>query len=343
MENTTIRVKKVIKISRKKLIILIIVLVVGFILLNKNNNQYQYGIIPTSNMGSMESVNGVSAPSSTSMPYYKGGYQEDSSVKDTREFMKVAYGAEIKTRDVKDAIRDVKNAIRDAEGRIDNLNETKKYAYVNFVIPKSNLSNFKDEIESITHEKLYTENSSSQNLLGQKQSIEQQKETVTISLAERKNSQKNLTAQHTTTVNNLQKQLTDIQNQLVVVRASISNTSDSNQLAILRNQEYNLSQQELSLKQSISSENTNYTISNQNIKNQISDLNLQLTNIGKQDVAFTDNIETVNGYISVNWISFWDMAKVFSPIHPGFVITILALLTWYYLSRKNYIPGIEFV
>jgi len=310
MENT----KRVIKVSRRNLFIfVIIILIAGFILYSKNENRYQYGIVP------MESTKGVSAPSSTSiMPdYYPKPYDNTSSAKDTREFMKVAYGAEIKTRDVKDVMGDIKNAIRDAAGRIDNINETTKYGYVNFVIPKNNFSNFKAEIEAITHEKLYTENTSATNLLGQKQSIEERKSTATNSLTVLKNKQKSLTAQHNQIVAELQKEL--------------NNTPQYDQQKIA------------SLQASLNNENTSYAQNNQLFQSQINDLNAQLKSIGKEDVAFTDNIETVNGYISVNWVSLWEMAKILSPVHPTFIIIVLALVAWYYLSRKNYLPSIELV
>ena len=335
MGNTPTRVRKIIKISRKNVVIFILVVIVGLILLNKNDYPRNY----INNIATkMESTSGIS------MPFVPDAYpNEISSIRDTREFMKVNYGAEIKTRDVKDVMGDVKNAIRDADGRIDNLNETPKYGYINFVIPKNNFNNFRAEIESLTNEKLYIENTSLQNLLTQKQSIEQQKESATASLAELQKRQKDLAAQHTQVANNLQKELTTTQNQLAVVRATISTTSDVNELTTLRNQEYSLSQKEASLRQNLNSENTAYAVNSQSIKNQINDVNAQLANIEKQDVEFTDNVETVNGYISVNWISLWNMAKIFSPIHPTIIIIILVLLAWYYLNRKNYLPSIEFV
>jgi hypothetical protein len=342
MENMPLEGKKVIRISRKKLaVVVVIILVVGFLFLK--NNRYS-GPIYTM-MGGIESSKSISLPtipygSPSSRPDYYGG---DSSIKDTREFMKVNYQAEIKTRDVKDVMRDVKSAINDADGRVDNFNETQKYASISFVIPKSELSDFKDEIESLTHEKLYFENSSAQNLLGQKQSIEQQEEYAQNSLADLQKQQKDLTITHTQIVNSLQKQITNTQKDLVSVRAIIFTTTDANTLVALRNQESILVQQETSLKQSLSSENKNYTNNNQNLQNQIDGVNAQIKNIEEQDEDFADNIETVNGYISVNWISFWNMAKIFSPIHPGFIITVLVLLAWYFLSKKNYLPSVELV
>ncbi len=337
------RMRKVVKISKKKLIIFVLVAIaiLGFIYIKAENRAYYNNLILPTMMGS---GGGVSLPTVSSTTDIAYPYQpETSSIKDTREFMKVTYGADIKTRDVKSAMRDVKNAINDADGRVDNLNETTKYSYVSFVIPKSNLSNFKDAIESITNEKLITENSSSENLLGQKQSIEQQTETANAALSLLLQQQKDLNAKHSKSIGSLQKQIQDTRNQLAAVRAQISTTSDPNTLATLRNQEYNLSQQEASLQQNLNSENSNYASDSQNLKNKINDANVQVGNIKKEDVNFTDNIETVNGYISVNWISLWDMAVLLSPIHPAIITIIVLLLAWYYLTRKNYLPRIELV
>ena len=95
-----------------------------------------------------------------------------SSISDTREFMKTSYSGNIKTRDVKNISRDIRGIIRDMDGRIDNEDISEKYGRIDFVIPKSNLDDFRDEIESLVHAKLYTETTSSQNLLNEKKSID---------------------------------------------------------------------------------------------------------------------------------------------------------------------------
>jgi hypothetical protein len=336
-----IRARKVVRVSRKKLVIFIlaVIVILGFIFL-KEQDRYRYNTLTLpAEMGSGGSVSAPALPVVDST-FYPNQYGT-SSVKDTREFMKVAYGADIKTRDVKAAMRDVKNAINDANGRVDSLNETPKYSYVSFVIPKSNFSNFKNEIENITNEKLITENTSSQNLLGQKQSIEQQTEAANNSLSLLLQKQKDLIAKHTQTANSLQKQLQSTRDQLAAVRTEISTTSDPNKLTTLRNQEYTLSRQEISLQQNLNSESSNYANDNQNLKNQIDTANLQIQNIKKEDVNFTDNVETVNGYVSVNWIDLWDLATILSPIHPAIIVIIVLLFGWYYLTRKNYLPHFE--
>ncbi len=274
--------------------------------------------------------------------YYGNNYDGNTPpVTDTREFMKVSYSAEIKSRDIGDVMKDIKGAIRDASGRIDTFNTSEKYGYINFVVEKSKFDDFRDEIESLVHAKLYTENISSQNLLGQKQAIEQQAETTTKSLLELQQDQKTLTAKHTTTIANLQKELASVRAQLVLVRQNITNTTDQNEINTLRYQESTLLNQESRTQQSINTENTTFTNKNNTLNQQIAGINSNLGNIAKQDTALTNNVETVNGTIRVQWISLWQMTKIFSPIHPTIIIIVLVLVGLYVAGRKGYFSRVE--
>ena len=182
--------KNVIKISKKKLIISIVVLILIVIVylglylsrphiygLNNNTTGVMSPVVPE-------------AYDQESNSYRN--QNKTLTVNDTREFMKTSYDTQIQTRNVKSVLRDVKGSIKVANGRIDQLNETTKSGYVRFVIPKINFENFKDEIESITNEKLIIENISSDNLLTQKQSIEQQQESANNSLASLEQQEKDL-------------------------------------------------------------------------------------------------------------------------------------------------------
>lgn len=342
MENIENKPKKIIRISVKKFVVFVIIVGIiglGIYSFYRSYNNRMYGV----GAGSSAPLAPSFDNSKMSPEYYPMPYQNPSSVKDTREFMKVAYGAEIKTRDVKDIMRDVKSAIRDAEGRMDNLNESDKFGFVSFVVPKSNFDDFRDEIESLANEKLISLNISSENLLTQKQQIEEQNRNATASLTALQKSQKDLTTAHNITVNNLQTSMNVSTKQLSNVRKLIASTSDENELAKLRTQETNLTQNIQSLQTSLNNENSNFNANNQNLKNQIDNVNAQLKNIKTQDENFTDNIETVNGSISVQWVSLWKLAKIFSPISPVIIIIILLIAIWYFLMRKNYLPSIEFV
>lgn len=281
---------------------------------------------------------GRSKSSNRLPPMYDGGGQ--ASISDTREFLKTSYNSTIKTRDVNDVVRYVKNAINGADGRIDSLSVSEKYGSISFVVAKSKFEDFRTEIEALTHEKLYTEGISSENLLTQKQGIEEQQENTVNSLESLLSQRDSLVAKHSQAVSSLNKEITRIGKELVSVRASMKTETDSILLASLYNQENSLIQQETLQKKNLTNENSTYATKKQNLDNMINNENNNLANINEVDDQFMDNVETVNGYINVQWISLWEMARIFSPIHPIFVIIILLILAWVFLRKSSFVPKV---
>jgi hypothetical protein len=271
-------------------------------------------------------------------PDYYGGGQTD--ITDTREFLKTSYSAYIKTRQVEEVITTVKNMVKGSDGRIDSINTSEKSGRISFVVPKSKFDAFKGEVESITHEKLYTENVSAQNLLSQKQSIEEQTASVNNNLTSLKEQKKNLDSQHSQTVSKINNSITNIQTELLAVRVSLASATNTEVIASLSSQENSLIITDLAERQKLNIENNSYATKNSNLQSQIANAEQDLVNVNKQDTNFTNNIETVNGYISASWVSIWDLVVIFSPIHPTFLIIILVIAIWYYLKRKSYIPKI---
>ena len=137
-----------------------------------------------------------------------------SSISDTREFMKTSYSGNIKTRDVKNISRDIRGIIRDMDGRIDNEDISEKYGRIDFVIPKSNLDDFRDEIESLVHAKLYTETTSSQNLLNEKKSIENRSDIATKSLSDTQLEKTKLESTYSKNIASLQSQINSTEKKL---------------------------------------------------------------------------------------------------------------------------------
>lgn len=338
MEENKQTERRVITISRKKLIISVVVLAVivligGWAVLSVSRNSF--------GVSSMESalpmVTGGSSSNkmmnSNSSDYYR--YQEqDSSIKDTREFLKTNYSSTIKTRDVSDVVKQVKNIVKGADGRIDEFNTSEKYGRVRFVVAKSKFDDFRDEVESITHKKLYTESISSQNLLTEKQGIEGQISDTTQSLDSLISQKTELTNSHNKTVISLNKELSRINTELVKVRASIVAEKDSQILVSLRNQEASLVSQYGYQKQKLTEENNSYSSKNQNFDFMINNVNNNLTNINKQDDKFMDNIETVNGFVSAQWVSYWELAVIFLPIHPTWIIIILIIASFVIFRKR---------
>lgn len=268
---------------------------------------------------------------------------ENGSIADTREFMKVSYSGNIKTRDVKDTARDVRGIIRDMEGRVDSENVNEKYGYIKFVIPKSNFDDFRDEIESITHKKLYTENTSSQNLLSQKQNIEEQSGQATMTLGQLQQSQADLTKKHNQTTANLKSELVSVQKKITNIRNIFSTyippeSGDTSYINELTAQLTIYLNEESQIKQKISTENTNYQSQNKSLTDQIANTNNTIKDINTQDKNFTANVETVNGSVNIQWVNLWQLAQIFSPIPPIFIIVFLLLIIWYVLRKMNRVP-----
>lgn len=325
--------QKTIKASRKKLVWAIIILIIIGIWWANRSPRY-YDIMPM--MGGSSS--GVAESPSMTTPemgiardsanidmmyapdYYPRPYPSNPDITDTRQFLKTSYNADIKTRDVKGMFRDVKNIVTEKGGRIDNVQESDKYAYLGFVVAKDKFEAFRDEVESLTYTKLIILNVSSENLLGQKQSIEEQMQNATSSLADLEKQKSSLTAKHNQTVAGLNAQLIALQNQ--------GTTTDAQQAVI---------------RQSIENENRSYNSQLANLNNRIDSTKKWVENVEKQDTDFGNNIETVNGYISVSWATYWEMAKLLSPIHPGWIIAVLILIVMKFLKHTGYIPKIELV
>lgn len=345
-----VKPRRVIRISRRKLLYPLILVLLFLAFFSYRMFVGIFGLQPSNlNRSEIPTVapsggSGMSEPSRGSDSIYYPEYNNGQpNITDTREFNKVSYSAEIKSRDVSDTVRDVKGAVREVEGRIDSENESDKYGSVSFVVPKSKFDAFRDEIESITHKKFIIETITSQNLLSQKQGIEKQINSATTTLANLEKQKRDLDTKHSQTLASYNRELSSVQSQLVVIRQNLELTSDESQVQNLENQEAALMVRENQLKNNRDAENRNYTSQNQYYTSQIAYTKQNVANAKNSDTQFIDNVETVSGYVSVRWVSLWDIAKLFSPIHPAWIIIMLITLVFLFLSKKGYIPKVEFV
>ncbi|MFA6253926.1 MAG: hypothetical protein WC640_01540 [Candidatus Paceibacterota bacterium] len=343
MDETNLATRRVVRISRRKLVVFVVIILIlialGFVVLSSLSSAR----IRTANyvgMSAPEMGLGDSYTAKTISPYYDGGQQP--SIADTREFLKTSYSSTIKTRDVSGVIKDVKSAIKVADGRIDNLYSSEKSGRISFVVAKSKFEDFRSEIESLTYTKLYTESISSQNLLSQKQGIESQTISVLNTLESLKKQKDDLGLKHTQTINSISNELARIRAELADVRITIAEETDSSTITLLRNQENSLVEQEALQRQKLSGENNNYSSQNQNLDRMISNANNNLTSVNDQSSQFANNIETVNGTITISWVSWWQIAKIYSPISPTVIVIAIIIILWILFRRKGWIPKIIF-
>lgn len=235
-------------------------------------------------------------------PYYK----EDVPVTDTREFLKVYYNANMRTRDVQGLTRSVVTTVRGYDGRIDQESSSPQYGSVSFVVSQSKYDAFRGELESLVGSRFLTVNISSQNLLPQKQSIEEQQKQADTSLADYKTARQNIVSAHTSTLKSLQSQIDAISSRLAVLRAQTQTYDIQVQIQSLSNDLYALNQQ-------LANENASYSAQLKNADANIKYAQDWQKAVQTQDQNLLDNVATVNGTVSIQWISLWEMAQLYLP------------------------------
>lgn len=251
-------------------------------------------------------------------------YQENTkSIADTREFMKSNYSGNIQTRKVEEVAQKVKLLIKGSNGRIDSSNVSTNSAYFNFVIPKSELDNFEEQIRTYVNPKLYTQTISTQNLLTDKQNLERDQQDNTQATIALTQEQKKVEASYKTQVSSLKTQISSKEKEVSDIRLKQTPSTDENTLASLQYQEQVLSNQLQNLKNSLSQATSTFNT-------QMSALGLSLADQAKisnsldtKENDFFDNIETVQGTVYISKVSTWQIISTLSPINPIIVIAIL--------------------
>jgi len=287
-------------------IVLAILTVVTFIAISGPGVQYAVPMMGGVREAVMDTVSsgGASAPAENKIApdmYYPNPYPyptPDVPITDTREFLKVYYNASMRARDVQGLTRRVETTVRGYSGRIDQQSSSQQYGSISFAVPQSKYDAFRTELESLVPSRFLTTNISSQNLLPQKLSIEeQQKQADTALVNYRAERQKIITA-HTNAVQALQTQINESTEQGIIS----------------------------SLTQQLVSENSSYTVRLSSIDKRIQSAEEWQKAVQTQDQELLNNVATVTGTVSIQWISFWGIARLYLPGY--WIPAIFAALTF---------------
>lgn len=233
----------------------------------------------------------------------------DVPVTDTREFLKIYYNAQMRTRDVPTLTRRVETTVRGYDGRIDSESSSEKYGYVSFALPQVKYEAFRSELEALVGSRFLTINISSQNLLAQKVSIEEQQKQADSALADYKAARARLVAAHASAVQALEAK----------IAAPTTSASDK---ALFEAQ--------------LASENASYT-------KQLSyaDANIKyaqdwVKGVKTQDATLLANVATVTGTVSIQWISLWEVALLYLPGYwIPFIFAVLTVLSYLRDRRRQ--------
>lgn len=271
--------------------------------------------------------------------YYPQPYQNPTpSITDTREFLKMNYKAQMRTRNVQELTKRVETTVRGYDGRVDETSSSQKFGYVNFVVPASKFDEFRTEIEAFVGPRFLTVSVRSENLLPQKQSIEGQQKQVETSLADLQTSRTKLVAAHKSTLASLNSQLDDVVTEITALRGQ---TSDPNLQAQIAARLLVLQAQQGTFHGRIANENSSYKYQLDSIDAQIKYANSNLDSVKTQDQDLLDNVATVNGTISINWISLFEIVQLYLPGNSIPVIFVgLAVLAYvWHRFREHRVLG----
>lgn len=346
--------EKVIKISKKRIfgaaLLLFLAVTLGWYItaniLSEGLGFRQSEVLsvpsaPAANYGPMGRAMDALMPGSSPMRYpIQGGVDAT----DTRSFMKMAYSALFYTRDVREVVDAAEGRILAAEGRIDTLNKSEMYGVISFVVAKDKFEGLRGELEGLVHVKLYDETISSQNLLGQKQNIETRTNAATTSLAELETTLANVESQYNAKLSKSTIELNKMQRRLDEIRSLLSTTDKDSEaynslIAEDAVQVKNIAQ----YRSAMSAEAATYGAERNRLQTQLAQANTTVTALEDEDQDFVNNVETVNGTLTVRKVSWWALGERFSPTPMWLNTFIVILAGMWVLRRRKILPRVELV
>lgn len=268
-------------------------------------------------------------------PYYQGG---TPNANDTREFNKIYYNASLQTRDVPGLTKLVETTVRGNGGRTDQVNSSDKSGYVRFVIPQTKFEAFRDQLESFVDSRFLSVNIDSQNMLGQKQAIEQQQDYTKMNIEQLNTSRKLEMSSYASTKGSLQAQIDANDRETAMLNTSLQTATEAarpniaSRLMELAAENANLRSQLKALERShLSAINA--------IDAQIRYANGNADALDKQDQNLIDDVATVSGTVSIRWISLWEIAHTYLPGYwiPAILLVLAYVAHWWHRRKESHV------
>ncbi len=251
-------------------------------------------------------------------------------ISDTREYLKTDYNASISTRHVATTSRRIQTMIRGYGGRIESGDIQAEYSYVHFAIPQDKLENFRTELHQQTGERFIVESTQFTNLLSQKQNIEKQVQDTEQTLLQIEAHRAQETSRHDTNVKNMKQQLVRINNNIQTVESRLQlegendphRTTDEKLHSSLLSERYYL-------KQNLQNENANFTRTLNQLNTQKTQANSQRTNLETKNTDLLENVATVNGTITIDFISIPQIIDLYIPYSKLWFFILGIAMIWY--------------
>lgn len=263
----------------------------------------------------------------------------DVPITDTREFIKTNYNATMRTREVETLIQRVQTTIRGFGGRVDSSSSSKERGYVTFAVPANSFEVFRTQIKDLVPNAFFSEQTYTQNLLPQKQSIEQQLAQIEKIISQLNLDKERLTAAHNQTVATFRAKQTAVAKELTAIRAD--QTTDPIKKEANRQREQELIKQQNNLNTRMVNENANYNSNLKSLDYQLQQAGVRKDDNKKQDQRVLDNVATVQGTISLTWISYPEIISLYLPDYwPSILLIIAAVVAYVVHYRRSQVIAI---
>lgn len=260
---------------------------------------------------------------------------------DTREFLKTDYSAEIKTRTVEKLQRQIQTMIRGYGGRVDETIVSPRYGYVSFVIPKTALDSFTFELRQTVPPRFLVERETNKNLLPDKQKIEGETGAAERNLGGLEADRQKLINEHAAKVSSLEKKIGSYNYRIAALKIEMTQATTTERQAKISAQIAAFSTQRATYTQLLAQENAYFKSALYRLETSIANVNSHLVDLDNQDQALVDDVETVEGSISLEWISFFELLNLYVPIYwilGGLVIALVAGYVRYGRRRRFELP-----
>jgi hypothetical protein len=265
-------------------------------------------------------------------PYYP--YEPNIPIADTREFLKTDYQATVYTRNVGELAQRIQTIIRDFGGRVDSASSSSRWGSVSFVVPADWFDEFRDDIKSLVRARFFIEEISTENLLSQEKSIEQQQEQTQETLTELKTDRGQLILTHRSSATSIQSRLDAIRSELAVLQAEVTNNETRLAQIAVRKQELFIEKNAFETR--LAAENAEYAKKLNLFDLQIRGVEKNLVYLDDQEEELLDTVATVRGTISLNWISVWSIVHLYFPLCWLSLILIVVAVAVYVVRRRRF-------
>ncbi len=259
------------------------------------------------------------------------------SIADKREFLKTAYGAEIKTRNVKKLSTQLTTMIRGYGGRVDNVSVDTEYGTINFVLPKNSLASFRNELAGLIPDRFFTESERSTNLLSTKQSIESGQKVNQTELSSLQATRLNEVKKHTSIITSLRSSVNDLNRRIAELDKQIVAAPDVNSQEYynLAANQKELINQRTNTNNRIAGENNRHNNEIANIDSQIKNTEDSLQQLAGQNQNLLNDVETIDASIYLEHVSVLQVIELYIPSYVLWSLAIgLVVLTYYARRRK---------